>query len=89
MGVRMADGSIIGNDPDMVRFLVALALDKNPVASVVEDGDQTGKSVDTEIASIEKRMREDRSAYFKDEKTQARYRELIGARDKIQARKRA
>jgi len=89
MGGRMADGSIIGNDPDMVRFLVALALDKNPVASVVEDGDQTGKSVDTEIASIEKRMREDRSAYFKDEKTQARYRQLIEARDKIQARKRA
>ena len=89
MGGRMADGSIIGNDPDMVRFLVALALDKNPAASVVEDGDQTGQSVDTEIASIEKRMREDRINYFKDEKAQARYRQLIDARGKIQERKRA
>jgi hypothetical protein len=88
MGGRMADGQIIGNDPDMVRFLVALAMDKNPSASVVEDGDQSGKSVDDEIASIEKRMRDDRPAYFKDEKAQARYRELLSARDKIQSRQR-
>ena len=89
MAGRTADGAVIGNDPDMVRFLVALAMDRNPSASVVEDGDQTGKSIETEIATIEKRMKDDRHAYFKDEKAQARYRELITARDKIQSRQRA
>ena len=89
MGGRLADGSIIGNDPDTVRFLTALALDRNPSASVVEDGDQSGTSINTEIAAIEKRMRDDRHAYFKDNAAQARYRELITARDKIQSRQRA
>jgi hypothetical protein len=87
MGGRMADGKIIGDDPDMVKFLVALAMDRNPQASVVEDGDQTGRSVADEIASIEKRMREDRNGYFKDNAMQARYVELIGARERMQARK--
>ena len=89
MGGRTADGKVIGNDPDMVRWLSALALDLKPEASVVEDGDQTGQSIDTEIATIEKRMRDDRPAYFKDEKAQARYRELVAAKDKIQTRQRA
>ena len=87
MGGRTSDGRIIGNDPDMVRWLTAIAQDVNPAAMVVEDGDQSGQSVENEIASIEKRMREDKRAYFKDEKAQARYRELLAARDKIQARK--
>ena len=89
MAGRTADGVVIGNDPDMVRFLIALATDRNPSVSVVEDGDQTGTSINTEIAAIEKRMRDDRHAYFKDNAAQARYRELITARDKIQSRQRA
>ena len=87
MGGRTADGKMIGNDPDMVRWLSALAFERNPSASVVEDGDQSGQTIETEITSIEKRMREDRPGYFKDEKQQARYRELLDARGKIQARK--
>ena len=89
MGGRMADGKIIGNDPDMVRFLVGLVSEVNPAATVVEDGNQSGLTVDAEIAAIEKRMKDDRRAYFKDEKAQARYRELIDARSKIQARNKA
>jgi hypothetical protein len=88
MGGRMADGKMIGNDPDMVRFLVALAMDRNPAASVIEDGDAGGRSITDEITAIEKRMREDRAGYFKDERAQARYRELLEARDKIQTRSR-
>ena len=88
MGGRMADGRIIGNDPDMIRFLVAISHDINPASSVVEDGDQTGQSIETEIAKIEKRMREDRHGYYKDENQQARYRDLLTARDKIRDRSR-
>ena len=47
MGGRMADGRIIGNDPDMVRFLVGLVSEVNPAATVVEDGKQSGMSIDT------------------------------------------
>ena len=38
------------------------------------------------IAKIEKDMRTDRKAYNGDEKKQARYRELIEAREKLKAR---
>jgi len=86
---RTADGRTIGDDPDILRWLIALGSDRNPVGAVVEDGDQSGKSLESELAAIRKRMREDRAGYFKDEKMQARYRELTGAGQKQQARQRA
>jgi hypothetical protein len=86
MGGRTADGKLIGNDPDIMRWLGALAFERNPAATVTEDGDQGGASVDTEINAIEKRMRDDRRGYNKDEAMQARYRELLGARDKIRSK---
>lgn len=88
LGGRTADGKLIGNDPDVVRWLIGLASEVNPAASVVEDTDQSGKSIDDEIASLEARMKTDRKGYFKDEPAQARYRELISARDKIRAKAR-
>jgi hypothetical protein len=84
MGGRTADGKMIGNDPDMVRFLVALAMDRNPAATVVEDGDQSGKSIDAEIREIEQVMRTDRPRYNKE--FAGRYSELLSAREKIRAR---
>ena len=86
MGGRTADGKIIGNDPDMTRFMVALALERNPSASVVDDGDQTGKSIEAEIEDIKKYRRENKNAYYKDEKRQARFRDLLEAQQKIRAR---
>jgi hypothetical protein len=83
---RTADGRIVGDDPDMVRFLSSLAMQVNPVASVMDDGNMDGKSIDSELAEIDKYRRENKSAYFKDEKMQARERELIAARDRLQAR---
>jgi hypothetical protein len=85
MGGRMADGKIIGNDPDMVRFLVSLSREVNPIATVTEGGDQSGKSVDAELKEIAKFRRENKREYFKDEQMQARERELLDA----QARNRA
>lgn len=86
LGGRMADGRIIGDDPDMVKFLVAIAKEVNPVATVVENSDGSGKGIDDEIKEIETLMRTDRRSYDKDLKKQARYLELIGAREKHRAR---
>ena len=86
MGGRMADGKIIGDDPDMVRWLVATAKEVNPSATVVDVADASGKSVDAEIKEIQKHMRDNKREYFKDEAMQQRYRELLSVREKIQAR---
>ena len=86
LGGRTADGQIIGNDPDIIRWFVALANNLNPAGTVVEDGDQSGKSVDSEIAEIEKIMRSDRRLY--DKQYAQRYGELLAAREKLRARAR-
>ena len=83
IGGRMADGTIIGNDPDMIRLLVSLAGDANPAAAIMEEGMGTTKAVDQEIKDIEKIMRTDKRDYFKNYAT--RYQELLTARDKISA----
>jgi len=82
---RTADGKKIGDDPDVMRFLIGLAQELRPVETVIEAGSPSGQSIDAEIAEIKEKMRTDRRAYNKDEKLQARYRELIAARHRSQA----
>lgn len=82
MGGRLADGQIVGNDPDMVRFLCGLASDLHPMATVTEAGNPSGQSIEAEIAEIREKMRSDRRGYFADDGLQARYRELIETRER-------
>lgn len=85
MGGRTADGKLIGNDPTVVNWLIGLVNEINPAATVVEDGNQSGVTIDTELAEIQKLRTTDRRKYFSDE-VQARERELLEAKSKIQAR---
>lgn len=90
LGGRTKDGRIIGDDPDIVSWLSQIAREVNPAATIVPSGQGvTGKTIDDEIADIETFMHTDRAAYFKDDAKQARYRDLLTARDKIRARKAA
>lgn len=89
LGGRTAGGNIIGDDPNFVRALVNMAKAINPTAAVVDDVDMSGKGVDEEIKEIETLMRTDRRAYNKDEAKQARYRELLDARERMRARQSA
>ena len=87
LGGRLADGTPIGSSPEALKFLVGLALIQNP-AGVVVPGAMANplKGVDDEIGAIEKTMRTNRADYNKDERMQARYRELLGAREKLKPR---
>lgn len=90
LGGRLADGTPIGSSPEALKFLVGLALIQNPTGIVVPgaEGNQM-QGVEDEIAKIEKDMRSNRDAYNKDEKKQARYRDLLDAREKLKPRKAA
>ena len=90
LGGRLADGTPIGSSPEALKFLVGLALIQNP-AGVVVPGSEANpmKGIDDEMAKIETTMKNDRKAYDKDEKMQARYRELIEAKQKLDTRKAA
>lgn len=80
----MPDGTLIANNPDVLRWLAAQALESNPLATVVPGaGANAGQTIADEMAHIENVMRTDRASYNRDEKMQARYRQLIDAKSKI------
>ncbi len=85
LGGRMADGKIIGNDPDMVRFLVSMSRELNPVATVTEGGDQSGMSLEAELKEIQGLRKTNKREYYS-EKVQAREQELLDAQAKHRAR---
>ena len=79
-----------GRRADLVKTLVDWARQLNPAGVVLPGaGGNLAKSIDDEITQIETLMKTDRATYNKDEKKQARLRELYAARDKIGAKKAA
>ena len=83
VNARLGDGNALLNHPDMARWLVHTARTVNPVASVVPGaGANMASAIEDQIAAIEKVMTNDRAAYNKDEKMQARLRELYDARER-------
>lgn len=87
LGGRLADGTPIGSSPEGMRFLMSLALVQNPTGTLVPGfNNNPVQGVEEEITKIETLMRTDNAAYVKDEKQQARLRELYGAREKLKPR---
>ena len=75
---RLADGTPIGSDPDTLRWILQMEMERNPTGTVVPGaGANMAQSVDDEIKKIETFMSTDRKAYNKDEKMQQRYRDLL------------
>lgn len=82
-----ADGVPLGYNPEVLQWLTGLALEQNPVATVVPGaGANQAHAIADEISGIEKTMATNRTAYNKDERMQARYRELINARLKLEGK---
>lgn len=80
LDARLPDGTKFGNSPDVMRLLVSLALVQNPTGIVVPGGSgDIGKGIQEELAKITKARNESRDAYNKDDKMQARERDLIAA----------
>ena len=79
-GARDADGRGIMNIPEVMKGLADISRKWNPVAQIVPAGGDPAKTLNDEIADIEKYQREHRTEYFKDEKMQARLRQLYDIR---------
>lgn len=74
----------IGYHPDVLMWLTSLALDKNPLATVVPGaGANQASAIADEIATIEETMRTNRKKYNDSPEMQARLRTLYEARDKL------
>ena len=79
---RDGEGRALLNNPEMARWMVSLSKQVNPLATVVPGASNAAAAIESEIDEIEKLMRTDRKAYNRDEKKQARLRELYQARDR-------
>lgn len=80
---RLSDGTPIGSDPDTMRWLASLAREINPITTVAPgSGANIVSAITDEIEQIETFMRTNRPEYNRDEKKQARLRELYEARDR-------
>lgn len=84
---RLGDGTALMNNPGIVKWLVGLAREQNPMPTIAAQGGDVLKSINDEISDIESKM--GTAAYTKDPKMRARYRELVDAREKMAAKGRA
>lgn len=87
IGGRNAAGMPLGSDPEVIKWLAGLALDANPLSTVVP-GSGAGQitTLNAEIAKLENMMGDKNSEYWKGATApanRARYLELISARDKL------
>lgn len=86
---RTADGRLIGDDPDILRWLASVAMDVNPLATVVDVGKEGAKSVSAELDEIRAMRRSTDPATAKkywSAEVQARELELLSAQEKNRAR---
>ncbi|WIW52376.1 hypothetical protein LRP31_25490 [Mesorhizobium mediterraneum] len=83
MGGRLSDGTKVGDNANIVKFFVAKSLAENPAATVVPAGANQIETIQTEIKAAEARMRDDRTAWFKDKPAQERLQKLYEAQEKL------
>jgi hypothetical protein len=85
---RLSDGTPIGSSPEVLKLLAGLALIQNPSGVVVPGSEADPlKGIEGELEKIQNFRKTNRKAYDKDEKMQARERELIEAQEKVKPRK--
>jgi len=87
MGARLADGTPLGSNPKIQRWLANLAREVNPTATVVPgSGTNAAQAIESELTSITKLMGDRNSEYWKGpnaEKMQTRYRDLVDVQAKL------
>ncbi len=82
----LADGTLLKNNPKVIRQFLNLAQEVDPVATIGRAG-MDSNSIDQEIAQIEQTMKTDNRAYFSDKSMVKKYEDLITAREKMKPRK--
>lgn len=88
MNARGPDGRAIANDPKVMRWLAGHARQLGFVGgTVVPAGGDNAQGIDAEIKAIEATQYDDKGArnpaYWKEPKVQARYQELLSAKERL------
>ena len=86
---RLADGTPLGDDPRVLKFLVNVSKEINPsgIGFSAIEGKTATESIAKEKAGIEALMKDNRSSYWTDIGMQNRYRELLELEERHERRK--
>ncbi len=83
---RFADGRAFMNDPKVLEGLADISRKLNPLTQLTPPGGDAQKTLNDEIAELEKYMKEKRTEYFKDQPAQDRLRQLYDIRTQHEAK---
>lgn len=88
LNARMGDGTPVFSHPAMVKAFAQLGRTLNPTGAVTPGGGiDKLDAIQDAIGGYEKRMATDRNNWFKDQKSQEHYRQLVEARDNMTRKK--
>lgn len=80
---QLPNGKLLFNEPAALAFFANTARTLNPAATVVPNSANPVESINSEIAKIEKVLRDDPDSYYADTKMQERYNELLQAQESM------
>lgn len=84
---RTADGKLIGDHPEVLRWLSSLTRTMNPMATLVPAGSADPmKAGEARITEIEQMMRSEPDKYWKNQDVQNEYGKLLEAREALRGR---
>lgn len=84
---RTADGKLIGDHPEVLRWLSSLTRQMNPMATLVPAGSADPmKAGEARITEIEQMMRTEPDKYWKNPDIQREYGQLLEARETVRGR---
>lgn len=84
---RTPDGNLIGDHPEVLRWLNSLARTVNPMSSLVPAGSADPmRAGEARISEIETMIRNRDDGYWKNQSVQSEYQQLLGARDQMKGR---
>lgn len=83
-GARLADGSLLGDNPGTLSWLVSQMREINPLSTVIPGtgGGEAMASVEQEIKDIQTMIATEPGKYWADQAKQDRFAKLISARDR-------
>lgn len=81
-GARLADGTLLGDNPETLSWLVSQMREINPLSTITPSGGTSDiQSVEEEIADIQRLIATDPQKYWGDKEKQDRFQKLVAARD--------
>lgn len=84
---RSSDGKLLGDHPEVLRWLSSMVRTVNPLATLVPAGSgDIMKAGEARISEIEQMMRTDPGAYWKNQDIQNEYGKLLEARESMRGR---